>query len=170
MVTLDKVRNVFGHRYWPSNACTQSANCHRRFSYFLPTYATLWPMVLVYNLSMDLKTLLILISYPPMLHYDLSTFTLGNMAYTRSMQNIKNQCEQNVCNYTNESWNLSQDYKLKTMAPKNIHTSNWLGGGGLSSEDKWLGIEQSFDIYYKDCWWAGELARGFCLLGIAGVW
>ncbi len=61
-------------------------------------------------------------------------------------------------------------YKLKTMAPKNIHTSNWLGGGGLSSEDKWLGIEQSFDIYYKDCWWAGELARGFCLLGIAGVW
>lgn len=94
------------------------------------TYATLWPVVLVYNLSMDLHTADSDFSYPPVLHYDLSTFTLGNVAYTRSMQTIKKQPEQNVCNYTNESWNLSQDYKLKTMAPQKIHTSNWFWGGG----------------------------------------
>lgn len=126
MVTLDKVRNVFGHRSWPSSSCTQSANCHCRFSYFLPTYATLWPMVLVYNLSMDLYTAHSDFSYPPMLHYDLLTFMPGNVADTRSMQNAKYRVN-NVCNYTNESWNLSQDYKLKNYGPQ----KNWyfkLGG------------------------------------------
>ncbi len=93
------------------------------------------------------------ISYQPMLHYDqwclfttyLLTFTMlilifpTHLCYIMTYRHlhwgtwhIQDQCrilkkqpEQNVCNYTNESWNLSQDYKLKTMIPQKIDTSNW---------------------------------------------
>lgn len=46
---------------------------------------------------------------------------------------------------------------LKLWPPKKLILQIGGGGGGgwrggLSSEDKWLGIEHNFDIYYKDYW------------------